>query len=637
MNFSFPLEGTKSFDHHLSIQEYKALYRYALHHPKAFWAQQATQFLDFFQPWNTIMSGQFHDGNIRWFDGAQLNVCYHCLDRHLANRQNQIAIIWQGDDPNSSYQLKFIELYDQVCRLANVLKKRKVNKGDRVCIYMPMIPETVVAMLACTRIGAIHVVVCATLSSKLLENCLLDATCKIVITADQMCLGGKIVPIKKNVDMARQHCPFLQTVIVVRRVGKRINWFPEQDIWYHQALHQVSNDCPLEMIEANHILFILYKMEDVKYPKGIVYRAAGYLLYVAMTYYYLLSYDQSEVCWCYTDISSILGHSYVVYGPLVNGATIVMFEDVVNELTPTRFWQVINRYHVTTFYTVSSTIHHLMYSNPYHQPPIGHHRLRLLASMGNTLDQQTWDWCYHIVGDKNGYVLDTWLQPETGGILISSLPGLKPGLLKPFLGIQPILLDDRGQLLMSSNHGELAIARAWPGMMQGLYQNQQRYMDYFNDPYPGYYYTRNIAYLHDDRCYQMGSSVYDFVKIIGTNMNTLDIENILKKNSDMTQIAVVAVSYPNKGQYLYIFVCIGHHVVATNKLKTALLSILKQETGDLLQLGGIYFVPDLPKNRSGRIARHILGYMITHEIDKIGDTSILANPKIVDTLIKLLS
>ncbi|MAB98070.1 MAG: acetate--CoA ligase, partial [Pseudomonadaceae bacterium] len=487
---------------HLNDGDYQRLYRQSVEQPEAFWAEQAKQFLDWFTPWQSVHHVDMRKGHATWFKGGKLNVSYNCIDRHLQQRGEQIAFIWEGDDPSESAHITYNKLHHHVCRLANVLKERGVEKGDRVCIYMPMIPEAAYAMLACTRIGAVHSVVFGGFSPDALRDRILDCDCKMVITADEGVRGGKYIPLKANVDKALQSCPKVDTVVVVQRTEGKIDWQSGRDIWYHEAVHATEADCAPEPMDAEDPLFILYTSGSTGKPKGVLHTTGGYLLQAAMTHKYVFDYHDDDVYWCSADVGWVTGHSYIVYGPLANGATSLIFEGVPNYPDASRFWQVVDKHQVNIFYTAPTALRALMREGDGPVKSTSRSSLRLLGSVGEPINPEAWEWYFNVVGDKRCPIVDTWWQTETGAIMITPLPGateLKPGsATRPFFGVQPVLLDEQGKEIDGVGSGVLAMKASWPSQIRSVYGDHQRMIDTYFSAYPGYYFSGDGARRDED-------------------------------------------------------------------------------------------------------------------------------------------
>ena len=622
---------------HLNDADYQRLYRQSIEQPDTFWGEQATQFLDWFKPWDQAHSSDLAKGQAEWFKGGQLNVAYNCIDRHLAKRGEQIAIIWEGDNPAESAHITYNKLHSHVSRLANVLKQRGVKKGDRVCIYMPMIPEAAYAMLACTRIGAVHSVVFGGFSPDALRDRILDADCRTVITADEGVRGGKYVALKSNVDKALQSCPAVSTVVVVERTQGEVDWVEGRDLWYHEALREVSDDCPAEPMDAEDPLFILYTSGSTGKPKGVLHSTGGYLLGAAMTHKYVFDYHEGDIYWCTADVGWVTGHSYIVYGPLANGATTLMFEGVPNYPDASRFWQVIDKHQVNIFYTAPTALRALMREGEEPVKKTDRSSLRLLGSVGEPINPEAWEWYYHVVGETRCPIVDTWWQTETGSILITPLPGatdLKPGsATRPFFGVQPVLLDDKGLEIDGAGSGVLAIKASWPSQIRSVYGDRQRMIDTYFKPYPGYYFTGDGARRDEDGYYWITGRVDDVINVSGHRIGTAEVESALVLHDAIAEAAVVGYPHDIKGQGIYAFVTPVIGAQLDDALKAELLALVSKEIGSFAKPELIQWAPGLPKTRSGKIMRRILRKIACNELENMGDTSTLADPSVVDSLI----
>lgn len=621
----------------LSQEDYQRLYRQSIEQPDTFWAEQAKSFLDWINPWHTVHSSDIKTGAAQWFAGGQLNVSYNCIDRHLAQRADQPAFIWEGDDPTRSDKITYRQLHQNVSRLANVLKSRGVKKGDRVCIYMPMIPEAAYAMLACTRIGAVHSVVFGGFSPDALRDRILDADCRTVITADEGVRGGKPVALKQNVDKALASCPNVSTVLVVERTGTSVNWSERRDLKYQQALDAASDDCPPEPMDAEDPLFILYTSGSTGKPKGVLHTTGGYLLQAAMTFKYVLDYRDGEVFWCTADVGWVTGHSYIVYGPLANGATSLMFEGVPSYPDSSRFWQVIDKHQVNIFYTAPTALRALMREG--HGPLENTSRasLRLLGSVGEPINPEAWDWYFNAVGEQRCPIVDTWWQTETGGIMLSPLVSaqrIKPGCAtQPMFGVQPVLLDEQGKPFNGAGSGVLAIKASWPGQIRSVYGDPQRMIDTYFTPYPGYYFTGDGARRDEDGDYWITGRIDDVINVSGHRIGTAEVESALVLHDQVAEAAVVGYPHDVKGQGIYAFVTPMNGVEPSDALKKHLLELVSKEIGSFAKPELIQWAPALPKTRSGKIMRRILRKIACNELDSLGDTSTLADPSVVDGLI----
>ncbi len=623
---------------HLDNEAYQRLYRQSIEQPDAFWSEQARQFLHWFKPWDRVQHSDLIKGEAQWFAGGQLNVAYNCIDRHLPQRGEQIAIIWEGDNPAESAHITYNKLHHNVSRLANVLKSRGVRKGDRVCIYMPMIPEAAYAMLACTRIGAIHSVVFGGFSPDALRDRILDADCRTVITADEGVRGGKYVPLKNNVDKALQSCPKVSTVVVVERTQGEIAWVEGRDLWYHQALKEASGDCPAEPMDAEDPLFILYTSGSTGKPKGVLHTTGGYLLGAAMTHKYVFDYHEGDIYWCTADVGWVTGHSYIVYGPLANGATTLMFEGVPNYPDASRFWQVIDKHQVNIFYTAPTALRALMREGEGPVKATSRSSLRLLGSVGEPINPEAWEWYYHVVGDTRCPIVDTWWQTETGSILITPLPGatdLKPGsATRPFFGVQPVLLDEQGKEIEGPGAGVLAIKASWPSQIRSIYGDHQRMIDTYFKPYPGYYFTGDGARRDEDGYWWITGRVDDVINVSGHRIGTAEVESALVLHDAVAEAAVVGYPHDVKGQGIYAYVTLMKGSEPSEALTKELLALVGKEIGSFAKPELIQWAPGLPKTRSGKIMRRILRKIACNELDNMGDTSTLADPSVVDSLIE---
>ncbi|MFJ3374664.1 acetate--CoA ligase [Pseudomonas sp. NPDC086112] len=621
----------------LSQDDYQRLYRQSIEHPSSFWAEQATRFLDWSAPWQTVQRYDLKTGEASWFAGGQLNVSYNCIDRHLEKRGDQIAIIWEGDDPAESAQITYKKLHHNVCRLANVLKSRGVKKGERVCIYMPMIPEAAYAMLACARIGAIHSVVFGGFSPDSLRDRILDADCRTVITADEGVRGGKFVPLKQNVDTALQSCPDVNTVIVVERTQGQVNWVEDRDIWYHQALRDVSDDCPPEPMDAEDPLFILYTSGSTGKPKGVMHTTGGYLLQAAMTFKYVFDYRDGEIFWCTADVGWVTGHSYIVYGPLANGATTLIFEGVPSYPSTSRFWQVIDKHHVNIFYTAPTALRALMREGPEPLKETSRESLRLLGTVGEPINPEAWEWYFNTVGEQRCPIVDTWWQTETGGIMLSPLVStqrVKPGCAtQPMFGVQPVLLDEHGKEIKGAGSGILAIKSSWPAQIRSVYGDPKRMVETYFKPYPGYYFTGDGARRDEDGDYWITGRIDDVINVSGHRIGTAEVESALVLHDSIAEAAVVGYPHDVKGQGIYAFVTPMNGTEPNDELKKQLLAHVSKEIGSFAKPDLIQWAPALPKTRSGKIMRRILRKIACNELDSLGDTSTLADPSVVQGLI----
>jgi len=621
-------------------KKYQEMYQRSIKDPDGFWAEQAKQFVTWIKPWTKVSDWSFDAKNlhIRWFEGAKLNVAYNCLDRHLEKRGNQTAILWEGDDPKEDKKITYRELHEEVCKVGNVLKSRGVKKGDRVCIYMPMIPEAAVAMLACARIGAIHSVVFGGFSPESLKDRILDSDCRVVITADDGIRGGKKIPLKDNTDAALAKCPNVHTVLVVKRVGDKVAWNDKRDVWYHELMAKASADCPPEEMDAEDPLFILYTSGSTGKPKGVLHTTGGYLTYVAMTHKYIFDYHDGDIFWCTADVGWVTGHSYIVYGPLANGAITMMFEGVPNYPSASRFWEVIDKHKVNIFYTAPTAIRALMREGDAPVKKTSRASLKLLGTVGEPINPEAWEWYHRVVGDGKRPIVDTWWQTETGGILITPLPGaidLKPGsATKPFFGVDPAIVDADGKELEGECSGNLVIKRPWPGMMRTVYGDHQRFVDTYFKSYPGKYFTGDGARRDKDGYYWITGRVDDVLNVSGHRLGTAEVESALVLHHAVAEAAVVGFPHDIKGQGIYCYVTLKVGVQPSEELRKELMQQVRKEIGATATPDFIQWAPGLPKTRSGKIMRRILRKIAENELGSLGDTSTLADPAVVDDLVK---
>jgi len=623
---------------HLTHEDYLRLYRQSIEQPDAFWGEQASAFLDWFKPWDSVKKGQMHQGTATWFAGGKLNVAHNCIDRHLPARANQVAFIWEGDEPTESKKITYGELHDKVCRLANLLKARGIHKGDRVCIYMPMIPEAAFAMLACARIGAVHSVVFGGFSPDSLRDRILDSDCHAVITADEGVRGGKRVPLKSNVDKALNECPNVSTVVMVRRTGANVGWVEGRDLCYDDALQGQSADCPAELMDAEDPLFILYTSGSTGKPKGVLHTTGGYLLQAAMSFKYIFDYHDGDIFWCSADVGWVTGHSYIVYGPLANGAISLMFEGVPNYPDFSRFWQVVDKHQVNIFYTAPTALRALMREGEEPVKKTSRKSLRLLGTVGEPINPEAWEWYFNVVGETRCPIVDTYWQTETGAAMIAPLPGatdLKPGsATRPFFGVQPVLLDEQGQEIEGPASGVLAIKDSWPGQIRSVFGNPQRMLETYFSAYPGYYFTGDGARRDEDGYWWITGRIDDVINVSGHRIGTAEVESALVLHDAVAEAGVVGYPHDIKGQGIYAFVTLMAGIEPSDALKKELIALVGKEIGNFSKPDLIQWASALPKTRSGKIMRRILRKIACNELDTLGDTSTLADPSVVDGLIE---
>ena len=623
----------------IDAAKYRAMYDRSLADPNGFWAEEAKR-IHWFRHFTKVKNTSFdpHDVSIKWFEDGTTNAAYNCIDRHLATRGDQVAIIWEGDDPKELKKITYKELHDQVCRLANVLRNRNVEKGDRVTIYLPMIPEAVYAILACARIGAIHSVVFGGFSPDSLAGRIEDCQSKVVITADEGLRGGRKVPLKANTDAAIEKIGGdVDHVVVVRRTGAPVDMLPGRDVWYHDAIEVVTAECPWAEMHAEDPLFILYTSGSTGRPKGVLHTTGGFLVYTAMTHQYVFDYHDGDIYWCTADVGWVTGHSYIVYGPLANGATTLMFEGVPNYPTMSRFWEVIDKHKVNIFYTAPTAIRALMQAGDDPVKKTSRASLRLLGSVGEPINPEAWEWYYHVVGDGRCPIVDTWWQTETGGILITPLPGaiaLKPGSATlPFFGVIPQIVDAEGKVLDGATTGNLCIANSWPGQMRTVYGDHQRFVDTYFKAYPGKYFTGDGCRRDDDGYYWITGRVDDVINVAGHRMGTAEVESALVAHPKVSEAAVVGYPHDIKGQGIYAYVTLMTGEQPTEALRKELVQWVRTEIGPIASPDLIQFAPNLPKTRSGKIMRRILRKIAEDEYGNLGDTSTLADPAVVDDLV----
>jgi len=624
---------------HVNLSSYRKMYEESLRDPEKFWAEQAKR-IDWIKPFTRVKNCQFTSPvHIEWYSQGQLNVSSNCIDRHLPKRAQQTAIIWESDDPKKpSRHITYSELSTAVNRLGNALRELGVRKGDRVTIYMPMIPEAAFAMLACARIGAIHSVVFGGFSSDSLADRIQDCQSEFVITADEGVRGGKKIPLKANVDQALEKCAEIRHVLVVRHTGANVSWQKGRDVWYDDVVNRQPETCPPEVMDAEDPLFILYTSGSTNKPKGVLHTTGGYLVYASLTHQIVFDYHEGEVYWCTADVGWITGHSYIVYGPLANGATTLMFEGVPNYPDASRFWQVIDKHQVQIFYTAPTAIRALMREGDEFVKKTSRSSLRLLGSVGEPINPEAWLWYHRVVGSEKCPIVDTWWQTETGGILISPLPGAipqKPGsATKPFFGIRPCLVDDQGRLLEGATSGNLCLLDSWPGQMRTVYRDHKRFEQTYFSTFPGKYFTGDGCRRDEDGDYWITGRVDDVLNVSGHRLGTAEIESALVGHPKVAEAAVVGFPHEIKGQGIYAYVTLKSGVVADESLKTELIQWVRKTISAIASPDRIQWAPGLPKTRSGKIMRRILRKIAEGQTDQLGDTSTLADPAVVEDLIK---
>ena len=622
---------------HLDQEQYQALYRESIDSPGTFWPRMAESFLSWSKPWTTLSDSNLAQGQAAWFVGAELNASYNCIDRHLPERSDQTAIIWEGDDPNQDAHISYAELHTKVCQLANLLRARGVSKGDRVCLYLPMIPEAAYAMLACARIGAIHSVVFGGFSPQALKDRILDSDCQTVITANEGIRGGKGVPLKSNVDLALTDCPNVHSVITVRHTDASVNMIDGRDLWYNDEAPKQSKVAEPEPMSSEDPLFILYTSGSTGKPKGVLHTTAGYLLHSAMTHRYVFDYHDGDIYWCTADVGWITGHSYIVYGPLANGATTLMFEGIPTYPDASRCWQIVDKHQVNIFYTAPTALRSLMGMGDDFVSASDRTSLKLLGTVGEPINPEAWEWYYHVVGNDRCPIVDTWWQTETGGIMITPLPGatgLKPGSATlPFFGVAPVLLDADGQILEGAASGNLALKTSWPSQIRTVYGDHQRCIDTYFSTYPGFYFTGDGARRDESGYFWITGRVDDVLNVSGHRMGTAEIESALVLHEAVAEAAVVGYPHDIKGQGIYAYVTLMQGVVGSDALQKELELMVRQEIGAIAKPDILQWAPSLPKTRSGKIMRRILRKIAENALDELGDTSTLADPSVVDELI----
>ena len=624
---------------HITKDKYDKIYEFSSDNPESFWKKEG-QRINWINPYTKIKDVTWSNNNvdIKWFYDGTLNASYNCIDRHLLDKPDKVAIIWEGDDPNDSLKITYKELHKKVSKFANMLKHYGVQKGDRVTIYMPMIPEAAYAMLACSRIGAIHSVVFGGFSPDALAGRILDCDSKFLITADEGIRGGKLVPLKVNSDKALEQCKDVKNVFVVKRTGGNIEMKDGRDIWYHEAIEQVDDECPPEEMNAEDPLFILYTSGSTGKPKGVLHTTGGYMVYASYTHEIIFDYHDNDIYWCTADVGWVTGHSYIVYGPLANGATTLMFEGVPNYPSNSRFWEVCDKHSVNIFYTAPTAIRALMKEGNSPVESTSRKSIRLLGTVGEPINPEAWMWYFNIVGEKRCPIVDTWWQTETGATLISPLPGatdLKPGSAsKPLPGIKPVLLDSEGSILEGENEGNLCIADSWPGQMRTVYGDHKRFIETYFSQYDGYYFTGDGCKRDEDGYYWITGRVDDVINVSGHRMGTAEVESALVSHTKVSEAAVVGFPHEIKGQGIYAYVTLNAGENGNEEIRKELVNWVRKEIGPIASPDLIQFAPNLPKTRSGKIMRRILRKIAENDYSELGDTSTLAEPTVVNELIE---
>jgi acetyl-CoA synthetase len=635
---TYPVFESIKANTHLNTEQYQEMYKQSIEQPDVFWAAQADQHLDWIKLWDTVSRQDFHKAEVAWFEGGQLNLSVNCIDRHLAVRADQTAIIWEGDDPNRSEHISYQMLHDKVCQLANALKQMGVVKGDRVCLYMPMVPEATFAMLACARIGAVHSVVFGGFSPEALRGRINDSQCKIVITADQGLRGMKPIPLKANVDEACKDTPSVEKILVCKVTDGDVDWDNGRDVWYSDLVDKQATSCQPEVMESTDPLFILYTSGSTGTPKGVMHSTAGYLLWAAMTFKYVFDYQEGEVFWCSADVGWVTGHTYLLYGPLANGATTLVYEGVPTYPDASRFWKVVDKHQVNIFYTAPTALRALMGAGDEYLADSDRSSIRILGTVGEPINPEAWEWYFHKVGHGKCPIVDTWWQTETGGTMLVPMPGAtpaKPGSAGlPFFGVELVLLDDEGKVLEGPAAGNLAIPRSWPGQMLGVYNNPDRFHEAYFSMYPGYYFTGDGCRRDEDGYYWITGRVDDVINVSGHRMGSAEVESALVLHQAVAEAAVVGYPHNIKGQGIYAYVTLMASEEYNDELKRELIQHVRSEIGPVATPDIIHWAPGLPKTRSGKIMRRILRKIAENDYSNLGDTSTLADPSVVDSLIE---
>ena len=618
-----------------NLDEFQAMYEASIKDPKTFFGDQAEENLSWIEPFSIIHNGEF--ANARWFEGGKINIAYNCIDRHLEKFANKTALIWEGDDPRESIEISFLELHKNVCKFANILKNLEAVKGSRICIYMPMIPEAAYAMLACARIGAIHSVVFGGFSPESLKDRILDADCSIVVTADEAVRGGKYVPLKENVDKALMGCPSVKHCLVVKRTSNEINWDESRDVSYEEVFSNVSSECSCEPMDSEDPLFILYTSGSTGKPKGVMHTTGGYLLGAHLSFKYLFGYKDNDRYWCTADVGWITGHTYILYGPLSNGATSLMFEGIPTYPSPSRFWEICDKHEISIFYTAPTALRALMAQGDEHVLKTKRASLRILGTVGEPINPEAWEWYFKVVGNQACQIIDTWWQTETGSVLISPIAGVtpvKPGSATlPFFGVKPELVDENGLILEGEQSGNLIITQSWPSQIRSVYGDHQRMIDTYFSTYENAYFTGDGARRDSDGYFWITGRVDDVLNVSGHRLGTAEIESALVLHEKVAEAAIVGFEHPIKGQGIYAFVTLMVGEKEEEDLVAELQNFVAKEISPIAKPDLIQWAPGLPKTRSGKIMRRILRKVAGGEFENLGDTSTLADPSVVDHLI----
>ncbi|MGN2611690.1 acetate--CoA ligase [Aliivibrio fischeri] len=637
----YPVNQDIANNAHADDDKYREMYQQSVINPEGFWREHG-QIVDWMTPYTKVKNTSFDTGHvdIKWFEDGELNVSANCIDRHLATRGNEIAIIWEGDDPQDDASITFNELHEQVCKFSNALKSQGVRKGDVVCIYMPMVAEAAVAMLACTRIGAVHTVVFGGFSPEALAGRIIDSDAKVVITADEGVRGGRTVPLKKNVDDALNNpdVTTIEKVVVFQRTGNDIEWVEGRDVWWHEATAVASPHCEPEAMNAEDPLFILYTSGSTGKPKGVLHTTGGYLVYAAMTFKYIFDYQEGEVFWCTADVGWITGHTYLIYGPLANGAKTILFEGVPNYPSTSRMSEVVDKHNVNILYTAPTAIRALMARGTEAVQGTSRSSLRVMGSVGEPINPEAWEWYYNTIGDARCPIVDTWWQTETGGILISPLPGataLKPGsATRPFFGVQPALVDNMGNIIEGATDGNLVITDSWPGQMRTIYGDHDRFEQTYFSTFKGMYFTSDGARRDEDGYYWITGRVDDVLNVSGHRMGTAEVESALVAFDKIAEAAIVGVPHDIKGQAIYAYITLNSGEIPSAELHKEVKDWVRKEIGPIATPDFLHWTDSLPKTRSGKIMRRILRKIATGDTSNLGDTSTLADPSVVDKLIE---